>query len=298
MATVVNSPFRSKYGFESTGFIVDDEGNISAKSITVVQGAIDPSLPADQIFEEVGGNFRIAGDATDNPEFTVFRNNTITIDLDLNNLDFNIFVDNNFDTFYSEGLIHSSGDTGVAAQGKRTGRLAWTPPLSTPSTLYYADTSGSVSGTITVQNTPNAFSEVSITGTTASTSTTTGALIVAGGVGVQGDLYIGGELNLGGIGIPKLSSSTNLDLNATNKIVLQIENITLGYIDENGLSIPINNSSIIESTIDSTIIGSTVPTSATFTSAGIENAPVNNTDATNKSYVDTTVTALAIALGS
>lgn len=46
MSTIVNSPFRSEFGFESTGFVVDEEGNISAKSITLVdEDPVDPGVP-------------------------------------------------------------------------------------------------------------------------------------------------------------------------------------------------------------------------------------------------------------
>ena len=41
MTTIVNSPFKSKFGFESAGFTVDDEGNISAKSISLVDEVPD-----------------------------------------------------------------------------------------------------------------------------------------------------------------------------------------------------------------------------------------------------------------
>jgi hypothetical protein len=49
--TVLNSPFKSKFGFTSSGFIVDELGNISAKSIILVDAAVpDPELPADYTF--------------------------------------------------------------------------------------------------------------------------------------------------------------------------------------------------------------------------------------------------------
>lgn len=295
MSTIANSPFRSKFGFESVGFTVDEEGNISAKSITLLEedpGVPDTNLPADRIFEEVSGNFRLTGNATNNPSFTIFRTRTTTIDLDLDVLTFNIYTDDNFDTFYSVGLVHDSGDIGAAAQGKKTGRLAWTVALSAPDTLYYANADGSVFGTISVQNAPSAFSEVDITGTTPSTSSTTGALTVAGGVGIAGDLNIGGELNIQGIGIPVLSSATNLDLEAGNAIVIRIDDVLLGKITSAGIETPVANT-----TINSTTIGLTAPSSAAFTTATVTGTATAGNDVTNKNYVDTTATALAITFG-
>ena len=297
MSTIVNSPFRSEFGFESIGFVVDEEGNISAKSITLVEDQEDPDtpdtdLPADIAFEEVGGNFRLTGNIEDNPSITVFRTKTTTIDLNFTTLTFNIYTDSNFDTFYSTGLAHSSGDSADDAQGKSDGRIAWTVPLGAPDTLYYANANGSVFGTIQIQNAPSAFSEVDITGTTPSTSTTTGALTVAGGIGVEGDINLGGNLNIQGVGIPALTSGTNLDLAASNAVVIRINDILLGKIKAAGSSVP-----VVDTTINNTTIGAITPTTAAFTSATVSLAPTSQTAATNKKYVDETATALAIAFG-
>ena len=45
------------------------------------------------------------------------------------------------------------------------------------------------------------------------------------------------------------------------------------------------------------MIGNVTPASATFTTAIGQNRPVNQQELTNKAYVDSTATALAIALG-
>ena len=292
MPTIVNAPLKSKSGFESNGFIVDADGNIFAKSLALVDTApVDAGLPADYSFVEVAGNFRISGGITDNPTITVFRTKTTTIDLELSSLVFNI-VTADKTTLYSTVLSHDDGESGDAAQGQKTGRLSWTIPVTAPDTLYYANVDGTIFGTITVLNAPSAFSEVNITGNVASTSSTTGALTVAGGVGITGDLYIGGSLNIDGVGITSISSSTNLEFNATNKVILQIDNIKLGEINSTGLSIPINNS-----TIDNTTIGATTPATGAFTSATVANAPTVDSSVSNKQYVDSTALSLAIAFG-
>jgi len=295
MSTLVKSRFRSEFGFESSGFFIDEEGNISAKSITLADQepeVIDTDLPADRKFVEVAGNFRISGNATDNPGFTVFRTKTTTIDLELSTLTFNIYSDAGFTTLYNTGLSHSDNASGENAQGKNAGRLAWEVPLSAPNTLYYANVNGTVSGIITIENAPSAFSELSITGTTASTSTTTGALTVAGGVGIASDLNLGGSLNIQGVGIPALSSGTNLDLSAGNAIVIRINDVLLGKIESTGSTVPVSNT-----TINNTIIGATTPATAAFTSATVSSEPTVNSGITNKQYVDRTAVALAIAFG-
>lgn len=297
MSTIVNTPFRSKYGFESTGFLVDTEGNISAKSISLVEtDVVDPiedtEIPADIKFLEVSGNFRIQGNGENNPGVSIFRGKTKTFDLELTTLTFNIYSDAGLTTFYNLGLVHSDGDSGADVQGKDSGRIAWTVPLNAPDTLYYANADGTVNGIITVDNPPSVLSEVDITGTTPSTSTTTGALTVAGGVGIAQDLNLGGALNIQGVGIPALSSGTNLDLSAGNAIVVRVNDVLLGKITSTGSTIPVTNT-----IINNTTIGATTPATAAFTSATVSSEPAVNSGVANKQYVDRTAVSLAIAFG-
>jgi len=289
---VINSPFESKFGFKSAGFIVDNQGNISAKSISLINEAeVDPGLPSDFTFSDSTGNFRTLGSATDNPAINVFRGKTVLIDVSLTTLTFNIVVADKT-TFYSNGLVYVGGSAGDLAQGQQTGRLTWTVPVSAPDTLYYANADGTIFGTINVSNAPSAFSEVDITNNTISTSSTTGALIVAGGVGIAGDLYVGGTLNIDGIGITTISSSTNLELEAANQIVVKIDGDTLGIVKSTGSTVP-----VVDTTINNTTIGATAPSTAAFTSATVANLPTTDFSVANRQYVDSTALALSIAFG-
>ena len=289
--TVLNSPLKSKFGFTSSGFIVDELGNISAKSIILVDAAApDPELPADYTFTEVSNNFRNSL-GVDNPQIIVYRGKTVAIDITLSSITFNI-VTADKTTFFSTGLTHDSGTSGDAAQGKSSGRIAWAVPITAPNTLYYADASGTIFGTINVSNPPSAFSAVQVTGTDASTSSSTGALTVAGGLGVAGDLYVGGTLNIDGLGITSISSPTDLQLEAANNIILKIDGTTLGVVTATGSSVP-----VVSTSINNTVIGATVPSTAVFTSATIAALPTNNAEVTNKQYVDSTALSLSIAFG-
>ena len=289
--TVLNSPFKSKFGFTSSGFIVDELENISAKSIILVDAAVpDPELPADYTFTEVSNNFRNSL-GVNNPQIIVFRGKTVAIDITLSSITFNI-VTADKTTFFSTGLTHDSGTSGNAAQGKSSGRIAWAVPITAPDTLYYADASGTIFGTINVSNPPSAFSAVQVTGTDASTSSSTGALTVAGGLGVAGDLYVGGTLNIDGLGITSISSPTDLQLEAANNIILKIDGTTLGVVTATGSSVP-----VVSTSINNTVIGATVPSTAVFTSATIAALPTNNAEVTNKQYVDSTALSLSIAFG-
>lgn len=306
MKRATKSAFDSEYGFTSPGFAVDREGNLTATSFNIAQldavsGVFDFVVTDDQ------ANFFIENQSGNNPAITLARGRTYTFRLDLTAFSFFIKRADGI-TNQNAGLNHSSGDAGADAQGKSDGVLSFTVPLTAEDTLFYTNEQGSVSGTISVVDPIGLFSTVEITENTASTNISTGSLVVAGGVGISQDLYIGGSLNVAGVGISRLESSTNLELNAGNKIVLQIENTKIGEINAQGLELPINNSSInnspinnsliTSSSINSTSIGNVTPSSAVFTTARVSSPPLEQNDVTTKSYVDTNITALAIALGS
>jgi len=299
MKRSTKTPFESAYGFLSPGFRVDSEGNIVARSISTVQDTDTGTVSGvfDFIVSDDEANFFIENLSGENPSITINRGSTYTFRLNLTGFTFFIKRANGV-TNQTGGLAHSSGDTGVDAQGKSDGFLSFTVPLNTDDTLFYSNLDGSAIGTITVLDPVGLFSRVDITGKTQSTGIDSGTLVVDGGAGIANDLWIGGELNVAGTGISKLESTTNLNINAGNKIVLQINDIKIGEINNSGLSIPINNSNITNSNINSTVIGAITPAEATFSSAIVIDDPIEPNEVTKKSYVDLTSAAFAIALGS
>lgn len=295
-------PFESAYGFLSPGFRVDSEGNIVARSISTSQDTDTVSGVFDFIITDDEANFFIENYTGPNPNLSLNRGTTYTFRLNLTGFAFFIKRADGV-TNQIAGLVHSSNDTGVDAQGKVDGVLSFTVPLNADDTLFYSNLDGSAIGTITVLDPEGLFSTVEITGQVQSTSIDTGSLIVDGGIGIKNDLWVGGDINIAGVGISKLDSATNLTMNSSNKIILQIKDIKLGEINNQGLSIPINNSNISNSNINSTVIGAITPAAGTFTtgaftSATVVNNPSTPNEVTNKSYVDLTSAAFAIALGS
>ena len=294
---VLNTPFESEYGFKGPGFSVDAEGNIVATSIITSSADNDAEVEAGFVnftVTDVDNDFIIAelGDSG-NPTITIARGEVYTFGLDVPDLAFQILVGNALDSLqYSTGITHSDGSSGAAAQLKTTGTLRWAVPTSAPNTLYYADTLKNNFGTINVVDPIGQFSTIDVNSTANATSATTGALTVAGGASVEKDFFIGGELATAGIGIPKLSSSTNLELSAVNKIILKIDDIKIGDVSSEGLSVTINNS-----TIKNTPIVSTTPSTAAFSTASVSNLPLTDTQVSNKQYVDSTALALSIAFG-
>lgn len=290
MKRAINTSFESDFGFSSPGFTVDDQGNITARSIsTVVQDDDDQAQLVDYTVTDDGTDFFFSGIDDPNPTLTFTRGTTYRLQLNLLNFAFFLFQED-VQTDFSLGLLHSDGDIGSAALGKSSGLLSITVPqtYSEEDTIVYSNTEQTVTGNINLLYPRGVFGDLEVNSNIASTSPTDGTLVVTGGVGITGDLNIDGELNLAGVGIPKLTSATNLELNANNKIILKIEDTKLGEINSTGLTIPINNSTINNSTvIDSQLQNTTV-----------DEKPAQNNEVANKIYVDDTVTALAIALGT
>lgn len=300
MPVIKNSPFESKYGFKSPSFIVDDQGNISATSITLSTSTDDTGASDFSVTEnELASAFVFSNFETVNPVLTLQRTRTFVFNINTPNLTFS-FYEVNTDNFYTTGISHSDGSRNEEAVEKTSGSYVFRVPVDAPNTLTYRGKNSLdefVQGQIIIVNPQGVFGELELTTETQSNSITSGALRVAGGAGIAKNLYVGGsvyanDLNLNGVGIPILGSSTNLEISANLKIIYKIDNNLIGVVDETGSTIPVNNT-----TIDNTVIGATTPSTASFISASVLELPTTGLDATNKTYVDQTALSLAIAFG-
>lgn len=303
MKKAVVQQYSSEYGFKSPGFSVDENGNITATSIAltdeIASGVVDYSLTNenDAIF--------INGLVGSYPALDVFKARTLTLDLDLDNLQLYFYKEDRTTLYGEDNLIHSSGDSGVAAQGKSTGIIEITvSPTYDEGIIYYTDQTASIYGVITINDPIGTFGSLSVTSVLNSTSKTTGALTVSGGVGIAKTLNVGEQLNVPVIDAKTISafeinSNEGLILNVDPQItVLATDSSQLGTISDSGLTIPVTNTTVTASVIENTTIGLTDPAAAEFTQAKVEKVPTDGTDISNKSYVDVTATALSIALGS
>jgi len=311
--------FESDYGFKSPGFTVDNAGNVVVTSLSYIGGS-SSSATGDYSVTETSGAFRLASDdftvaATDNPSIAVTRGTSYSFTLTLSSITFNI-LDSDGTTLYNTGVTHTASDNtisnGVSAQGKQSGKIVFSVGASAPDTLYYGDADGTPKGTITVSDPivtgTGSFSDLVVTGasslqtvdinsTTNSTGVGVGALIVDGGASVAKDVFIGGTLTASsfkanGVGVAEFKAGTNIVLDAGNKIDIIVADTKLGTIGTTGSSVP-----VVDTTINNTSIGATTPSTAAFTSGTVTADPSVNTSISNKKYVDTTATALAIALG-
>lgn len=293
MKQAVKSPFESLYGFKGPGFTVDAEGNIIANSI-ITSDSPSSSTPSDFVdftVTEVEDDFLIDNYEGTNPTITIARQTVYSFSLDVPGNRFAIY-DSDQSSYFSTGLTHSDGTTGDEAQVKTEGTLRFAVPISAPNVLYYGDIGKTTFGIINVIDRAGQFGNLSVTANTQSTSATTGSLTVTGGAGITGDLFIGGSLNIAGTGVSDLTSTTNLSLGAANKVIFKIDGTKIGEVNSSGLS-----TSIIDSEINNTTIGNSIPSSAAFTSATVNDNPETQLGVTNKGYVDSTATALAIAFG-
>ena len=321
MSVVVNSPYESKYGFKSPGFVVDKDGNVIVKTLIQSDANVDGDvlgLPVDYaVTLSENGDAYIINDDIDQPtpDIELQRNGQFVFSLSLTKSVTRLeldefgnsvvevvtlplyFYEEDQTTLYSAGLIHSDGSTEADALGKTSGTLVFRVPVGAPDLLFYGNADAEILGRITISDPLGSFGVIQANATTQSTSILTGALKVSGGAGIAKNLWVGGTLNaaalnVNGVGIPVLSSSTNLELIAGNRIVIKVDNVLVGEINSSGSSIAINNS-----TIENTTIGVVTPSTATFTTASITEVPLSAANVTSKSYVDQTATALAIAFG-
>ena len=297
MKKATGTAFESDYGFKSPSFTVDALGNIIANSISTTEpisgggGDGDGTTLTNFIITDDTGSFVFTGYEVNNPTIELERGKTYTFNLSLTNLNFYVYRANQT-TLYTN-IIDDEGNTGIAAQGKQSGIIQITITSDTDDTLVYGNQDLSVKGTFSIINPTGVFGGITVSNTTQSTSPTTGALRVSGGAGIAKDLYLGGNLYLEGPGDTKFDSSTNLTLGAQNRILFTVAGSFVGEINENGVELP-----LVNSTIDDTVIGGTTPSTATFTTADVTTAPTTVNNVTNKAYVDQQNIALSIALGS
>ena len=303
--------FESEFGFKSPGFTVDKLGNITATSINAAgAGGGGGSAAGDYTVTEVNGQFRLTSDSVivgsgDNPTISVQRGQEYTFTLNLSGapITFNI-LDATGLVRYNTGIQHQADNgtisDGAAAQGYTTGKLVFTIPSDAPDTLYYCNSTGSVKGTITVNNAvavDATFANLTATGTTSLQTTTATELTINGNGTVTGDLAVQGKLtgdslSVNGLGVAEFNAGTNIVLRAGNKIDFIINDVILGTLDSAG-----SNVAVVNTTLDNTTIGATTASTGAFTSGTVASQPTTANGISNKKYVDNTSTALAIALG-
>lgn len=123
--------FNAQSGFKSPGFTVDDQGNVTVRTLTETFIPTPVVADPDYSVTELEGSFNITGLEGNNPTITLVRGETKTIGLNLTSLGFNIFSPSDADpnvpgTVYNEGLSHANVVTGnTIASGEWTFTQTW-----------------------------------------------------------------------------------------------------------------------------------------------------------------------------
>ncbi len=331
MAVTLN-PLYSKYGFKGPGFSVDSQGNVTVKSLSsdvlIETIAVTEDTSGETVefnITESAGQFAVDG-TTPNPAITVIKGRTYRFNLNLTTLTWSIRDSSNSDVITNiSHTVDGSTTTGVGANNVQDGYVTWTVPTSGTG-YYYSDVdndpqklfvlqepqvtgTGSfasliVTGTSELRDTTTINAEVNlndiltVNDTTNTTSSSTGAVVIKGGLGVAKDVNIDGDLiaksfKTNDVGVPTLSSSSNLQFDATNAIVFNVAGIEKGRITNLGSTIK-----VVDTTVNDTIIGNSGPAEGTFTNVTLKNEATNKDHATTKKYVDSNDIVLSIAFGA
>ena len=90
----------------------------------------------------------------------------------------------------------------------------------------------------------------------------------------------------------KFTSVNTSILEEAVEIDIRIDGASIGKIDEDGIDIP-----VVDTTINNTVIGNIAPSSAVFTIASVNDQPLLPEHITRKDYVDNRISAFSIAFG-
>lgn len=310
--------FQSEFGFKSPFFSVDDQGNVTLRSITyLVPPEEEVDLTPDFSVTEQGGNFFVTEESAQNPTLDLVRGTEYVFRLTLSGLTFNIFSGT---VLFNEGITHTEDGIdyteGLAAQNKNSGFVVFTVPATAPENLTVRDITGNITFTLQITdpvftgdgnfNNITATGDVNFIGAGSDISiapTGTGSLTLSPSTGSIQNMDIVSKT---------LSATETVTLTPANRNVTIIPSLNGVLTIDSGLTGTINNVNIGEDTpgtgnftnfvassgkINNVVIGDEIPTTGNFTSLGITQFPVNNNDVTNKQYVDNAVVAFAIAFG-
>ncbi len=327
--TVNYIPFDSSFGFSSPGFFVDQNGNVTVKSISITT-AVAPVTGADFTVREVSGQFVFDDLVGDNPNISLTKGTIYKIDLYLTSLTFNI---RDSGTDFNTGLKHTATDgtesLGAAAQGKQTGRITFAVPDTSPSLLNYESTLGVPSGNIAVNDVlttgVGSFTRLIVTGNVTQNGTDAVISLAPTGTGtVTINPAGGGTINNMIIGDSTPLAGTFTDIVGETLSITDVINInptTPGNIDNMAIGASIPSTGIFTSVVSSTTVsaqnyittGTGVPTIDSASSialnpttfVSVNNKQIKNlapatlpTDAVTKGYTDAKISAFAIAFGA
>lgn len=319
---VVKSPFEAQHGFKSPGFTVDEDGNVTLRSVTytVVEEATDVS--GDYLVRDAGGNFTFDGQYIDgsttqlksNPGVTLTRGSAYVFNLilrtvnqagqTLGNMSFNIFSidDSGNYTLYNTGMSHLSTDQTTTkelseAQGQFSGKVTFTVPTNAPTLLYYGDGDQTPIGIFTIEDPTitgiGSFSSILTTGNI--TAQGENAVITLSPTGSSGTVVInpsnGGTISNVDVNAQKLTTLDNVTLNGENADIRIIPTGSAGTLLVN----PSAGGTIDNMNLGATTPGTVSTTNLTATAGTINNTKIGNTDPSSATFTSANVQAKPVS---
>ncbi len=295
---VVKSAFEAQHGFKSPGFTVDEQGNVTLRSVTYTYTAEETDVSGDYVVRDAGGNFTFDGQFESdgitlktNPGVTLTRGSAYVFNLTLRtvnqagqtlgNNSFNVFSidDSGGYTLYDTGLswLNASGTdkkTESEAQGQFTGKTTFTVPTNAPAALYYGDADANPVGMFTIEDPTitgvGSFSSILTTGNI--TAQGENAVITLSPTGSSGTVVInptnGGTINNMDVNALRLTASDNVTLTGENS------DIRIAPTGSGG-TVLINPAA--GGTLDNMNIGATTPGTVTSTNLVASAGTLNNT---------------------
>lgn len=297
---VTYNPFESEYGFKSPGFTVDENGNVTVRSLAyieteeeIVEGRLyfnEQGVGEQAVFTQDGVLNAGSDTLRSNPPLEFTRGETYSFNL--NNFTFltwNIFYEDPLGisstiidgvpvVLYNEGLSYKTSDDaletldGEAAQGKTSGIVTFKVPVLAPDQLWYATGDGSVFGRITTADPTitgiGSFSLLNVIGD--ATLRGEDAEITLAPTGAYGTVTI----NPSGAGTLSNMYVNALTLSATDTTTINPDNrnVTITPTGSGTLTV----SSGTTGTIDNVAVGQTTPQDGSFLALNAQNG-LNNT---------------------
>jgi hypothetical protein len=292
---VTYNPFESEHGFKSPGFTVDDNGNVTVRSLSyieeeavVLEGRLyfNQLGTGDQAVYTQDGVFAPGSDVLrQNPPLQFTRGETYSFNL--NNFDYltwniwqedltgnsSVTINGTPVVYYNNGISYKVSDTDVStlegqdAQGKTNGVFFFEVPPLAPETLYYGTGDGSIFGVITTADPTitgvGSFSSLNVIGDATFTGQDSEITIAPSGQYGTVTISPGGAGTLSNMYVQAIT----LDVTDTTTITPDNRSVTITPTGTGILTL----SSGLTGSIDNMEIGQSIPRDGSFLALNAEN---------------------------
>lgn len=310
----------SAFGFKSPFFSVDDNGNVTLRSITYLDeqsGEVD--LTPDFSLSETQGdiNFFVTELQEINPTIELTRGEEYVFALTLVNLTFRL--ESSGDS-YTSGLSYTADgveyQTDGAAQLKKTGFIVLNVAGNAPDTLSIVDPQTGKSITLDILDpvfTGNGnFNNLTATGNINFIGANSDIIISPTGSSTVEINPAAGSLSNMAVSATSLTATQEVNFTTVNSNITIVPTLNGKLVIDSGITGTMDNVNIGQTSpaagtfnnliassgsLNNIVIGDTSPSEGTFTSLVVNQTPQTNNEVANKQYVDNNSIVYAIAFG-